>query len=189
MSSTDTIAIIGHSFRLPGGIDTSDDLWRALVDDSWSKCSTSAPPSRLSSAFEDKTFGEPGPRGGWLGRAGVEEFDPSFFRISPREAEALRPNTRLALELTWEALERAAIPPSSLAGKNVSVTIGMGNDDGWDLRQFAQRGPSAFDHYWGLDAEPSAVAGRVAQFFDFQGATSTISSACASGAAALDHGE
>ena len=49
------------------------------------------------------------------------------------EAATLRPNARLGLELTYEALQNAGIPPSTLRGKNVSVYVGLGTEDGWDM--------------------------------------------------------
>ena len=119
----------------------------------------------------------------------MEEFDPAFFNITPGEAETLRPNTRLALELTWEALERAGVPPSSLRGKNVSTFIAMGAEDGWDTRRYIEDGPSTFNHHWAANTDPSGVSGRVAHFFDFRGPTATISSACSSAASALREGQ
>jgi acyl transferase domain-containing protein len=44
-------------------------------------------------------------RGAFLDR--VDEFDPEFFGISPHEAADMDPRQRLALELSWEALEDA----------------------------------------------------------------------------------
>ena len=46
----------------------------------------------------------------------VGDFDAAFFGISPREAQAMDPQQRLLLEVTWEALERAGIDPTSLTG-------------------------------------------------------------------------
>ena len=41
---------------------------------------------------------------------------PYFFGMSPREAVKTDPQQRLALEVSWEALEDAAIVPGNLMG-------------------------------------------------------------------------
>ncbi|TFK50404.1 hypothetical protein OE88DRAFT_250761 [Heliocybe sulcata] len=181
----DFVAIIGSSCRLPGGVQDSSRFWSMLVEGGWKDCSQPPPPSR---GFDWMAPGSTPCNGGWLGQDGVEAFDASFFDIPPGEAEIMRPNCRLALELTWEALENAGVAPRELRGKRVSVTIAMGSEDNWDVRRALEEGPSAFDHNWAQNSDPSVVAGRVSHFFDFHGAASTVSSACASGANALDYG-
>ena len=187
----DPIAIISSACRLPLGITSASQLWDAFCNGDSKATFTSpdaVPDTRcpgLRPFFKETKIGA----AGWLGREGMESFDPTFFNISPAEAEVLRPNTRLSLELTWEALERAGVPPSSLRGKNVALSIGMGAEDGWDLHRFSDEGRGAFDHRWGANAEPSGVSGHVAHYFDFQGPSSVISTACSSAAFALRDGK
>src|SRR5437762_616265 len=92
------IAILGMGCRFPGGVNTPDDLWQLL------------------SAERDAVSEFPG---SFLDDAG--DFDAAFFGISPREAQAMDPQQRLLLEVTWEALERARINPSSLLGSDTGV--------------------------------------------------------------------
>jgi acyl transferase domain-containing protein len=51
-------------------------------------------------------------------------FDPTVFRISPREAEQIDPQQRLQLELAFEACEDAGFAPSRLAGTGTGVYVG-----------------------------------------------------------------
>ncbi|RAH78798.1 ketoacyl-synt-domain-containing protein [Aspergillus japonicus CBS 114.51] len=59
---------------------------------------------------------------------GIANFDAAFFGISAREAEQLDPQQRMSLEVAWEALEHAGIPPYSLVGSDTAVFMGVNTD-------------------------------------------------------------
>ena len=52
-------------------------------------------------------------QGGFIDK--VDQFDAKFFNVSPKEADFIDPQQRLALEVAWEALEDAAIDPARAA--------------------------------------------------------------------------
>ncbi len=59
----------------------------------------------------------------------VADFDADFFNLSPREASAMDPRQRMALELTWELFEDAFVIPETVRGQPVSVYLGAMTDD------------------------------------------------------------
>ncbi|KAH7872216.1 uncharacterized protein C8R40DRAFT_1173946 [Lentinula edodes] len=175
--------IVGLSCRLPGDITDFQSAWNLFADGKKSANSSKAPDTRLES-FQTA----PSMRGGWIGKEGVEFFDADFFNIPSREAPNLRPNIRLGLELTHEALENAGIAPSTLRGESIAVCIGMGTEDGWDIKQWGNHASTAFNSQWAANSDPSGVSGHISRFFDFHGPCSNVSSACSSGAFALRDG-
>ena len=56
---------------------------------------------------------------------GVDEFDPLFFNISPREAPYMDPQERLFLQCAYEAIEDAGYTRAALAEGDVGVFVGV----------------------------------------------------------------
>ncbi|MEO0036124.1 MAG: putative type polyketide synthase [Pseudomonadota bacterium] len=114
----------------------------------------------------------------------IDEFDAGFFGISPREAAWLDPQQRLLLELTWEAAENGGIPPSSLAGSDCAVYVGISGVD---------YGVRVMDDLAGMSAHSmtghalSIAANRLSYVFDLRGASVALDTACSSSLVALHH--
>lgn len=103
------VAVIGMGCRLPGGIDSPDRLWEALLrgDD----LVTEIPADRWDiDEYYDPEPGVPGRTdckwGAYLDNVG--DFDPEFFGIGEKEAIAIDPQHRLLLETSWEPWSTAA---------------------------------------------------------------------------------
>src|SRR5271154_1284555 len=133
------IAIIGMACRLPGGIESPDQLWDALLrgDD----LVTEIPPERWDAdEFYDPERGVPGRSvsrwGAFLDDVGG--FDAAFFGLNENMAAATDPQHRLLLETSWEAIEQAGIAPSSLAGTSTGVYLGLSHDDHTSITLDAQ---------------------------------------------------
>lgn len=83
----------------------------------------------------------------------------------------------MALELTWEALEHARIPASSLRGEAVGVYVGFSNND---YQFLAVSDPTVAHPYAITGTASSIIANRVSYFYDFRGPSVALDTACSS---------
>jgi acyl transferase domain-containing protein len=135
------VAIIGLACRLPAAANP-DGFWRLLCDGS-------------------EATALPGD---------AAEFDADFFNLSPREAAAMDPRQRLALELTWELFEDAFVVPESQRGQPVAVYLGAMNDD-YAFLTFAA---DNVDHYSFAGVSRSMIANRISFAFGLHGASMSV---------------
>src|SRR5262249_30348813 len=148
---------------------------------------TGIPPERWDvAAYYDQEPGQPGKsyvrHGGFLEE--IDRFDAAFFGISPREAAIIDPQHRLLLEVTWEALEHAGLPPARLAGSATGVFVGVtANDYGWLLIEQANKG--GIDPYFHTGNALNAGAGRIAYTLGLQGPCIAVDTACSSSLTAV----
>ena len=186
--STDTldIAVIGYACRVAGGNNSPSQLWDFLMrkgdasgpipDARWTPYMTRQPGNaqilrRIVSNgyFMDK----------------MENFDASFFGISPMEAEQIDPQQRIAVEVAWEALEQAGIPPQSLAGSDTAVFMGVNSDD--YSRLLLEDLPN-IEAWMGIGTAYCGIPNRISYLFDLKGPSSAVDGACASSLVAIHHG-
>jgi epothilone polyketide synthase D len=176
------IAIVGIGCRFPGGADTPGAFWELL------STGTDAVREIPSERWTDLPYGH---EGGSEQRSArwaalmddVASFDAGFFSITAREAISLDPQHRLLLEVAWEALERAAIAPASLAGSSTGVFVGTGACDYRD-RVMAQPVEDLDAHAF-TGCSGAFAAGRVSYLLGLHGPSFTVDTVCSSSLVAI----
>ncbi|HSS75683.1 MAG TPA: acyltransferase domain-containing protein, partial [Thermoanaerobaculia bacterium] len=181
-SADEPIAIVGMACRFPGAPDL-DAFWRLLCD------GIDATRELPAERWNPETFYDPDPetpgttntrRGAFLER--IDEFDPLFFGISPREAAEMDPQQRIMLELSWEALEDAGLPPRDLAGTKAGVFFGVVWRDYAELHRAA--GATVTSHT-GVGQGVTIVANRVSYVLGLRGPSLVVDTACSSSLVAV----
>ena len=181
-TSDEPIAIVGLACRLPGAPDP-DAFWRLLRDGV--DAIQEVPRERwdLDLLFDaDKSVpGKMSTRyGGFL--ADVGSFDASFFGISPREAIDIDPQQRLMMELSWEALEDAGLPPPSLKDTRTGVFFGAM----WmDYTRLAGATADRIGVHTATGQDLSIVPARVSYTLGLLGPSVAVNTACSSSLVAL----
>ncbi|WP_145968961.1 SDR family NAD(P)-dependent oxidoreductase [Streptomyces hyaluromycini] len=181
------IAIIGMSGRYPQA-DSLKEYWENL--EAGRDCITEIPgdrwelegfyhPDPVEAVEQRKSYGK---WGGFVN--GFAEFDPLFFRMSPREAFGMDPQERLFIATSWEAMEDAGYTKEQLAkryDRNVGVFAGITktgfNLYGPELASGGRRGE--------LHTSFASAANRVSYLLDLRGPSMPIDTMCSSSLVAV----
>ncbi|MEX2171919.1 MAG: SDR family NAD(P)-dependent oxidoreductase [Pirellulales bacterium] len=184
-AAAEPIAIIGMACRFPGA-RSLQEYWQVISEGI--DATSDIPASRWDvEALYDPTGTETGKMstrwGGFL--ADIDQFDPVFFGITPREAARMDPQQRLLLEVAWEAMENAGRPADQMAGSKTAVFVGIGGTD-------YSKVPAQFDDYFhhidahvGTGNALSIASNRVSYIFDLHGPSASVDTACSSSSLAI----
>jgi acyl transferase domain-containing protein/thioesterase domain-containing protein len=158
---SEPIAVIGIGCRFPGGVETPDQFWEVLA--LGLDVTTDVPAERWDMGpYYNPTRGIPGRtytrRGAFLDH--VHEFDAKFFGFTQAEIRSVPAEQRLALEVSWEALENAGYNPQLLPSDEAGV-------------------------YLGVSGAGAAISGGVSYFLNMRGPCLAIDTACASSLVAI----
>jgi myxalamid-type polyketide synthase MxaB len=182
-ASGEPIAVIGMSCRFPGAPDIAA-FWELLRRGE--DAIVEVPKDRWDlDAYYDPDPGMPGKMytrwGGFLND--IDGFSPAFFGISPREAASMDPQQRMLLEVSWEALESAAVVPERLQNGRVGMFVGVGATDYSEL--MVMQGAAAIDPYNGTGTAFSVSSGRLSYVLGVRGPSLALDTACSSSLAAV----
>jgi len=176
------IAIVGMGCRFPGGAEDPEAFWRLLEEgaDTLRRPPVERWGGEAGADGAGDPAGTPLPPGGFLD--GVDRFDADFFGISPREARRMDPQQRLALEVSWEALESAGQSREGLRGSRSGVFFGVSYND-YRALQFAD--PARIESYDVLGAAHAVVSNRLSYFLDLRGPSLAVDTLCSSSLVAI----
>lgn len=177
------IAIVGLSGSYPQARDIAT-FWKVLKEGK--NCITEVPSDRWDhnqyfDAEKNKTGKTYGRWGGFI--EGVDEFDPLFFGITPKEAEIMDPQERLFLQCVYEALEDAGFTKDGLghnritgSSGNVGVFVGVMNEE----YQLFGAAETALGRPLVLSGNSAAIANRISYFFNLNGPSIALNTMCSS---------
>ncbi len=180
-ASTEPLAVVGMSGRLPGARDLKE-FWAHLQVNA--DLIVPIPQSRWQQHSDREAGQARANAAGFM--ADADCFDSLFFGISPREAEAMDPQQRLFLEAVWACMEDAGYASGELSGSSTGVFVGASTSDYRDLCLTQATGADLA----GTDLAGGAtfhfeIANRVSYTLNLHGPSEVIDTACSSSLIAL----
>ncbi|XXR37670.1 SDR family NAD(P)-dependent oxidoreductase [Sorangium sp. So ce375] len=187
-SSGIDIAVVGMSGRYPRSYDLHA-FWKNL--EAGLDCITEVPKDRWDWReyhSDDRT--KPGhifsKWGGFI--EDHDKFDPMFFNIAPREADAMDPQERLFLEHCWAALEDAGYVREDLqkrGGRYLPGQVGVFAGAMFQEYPLFAAESSVRGERFGLPGGISSITSRVSYFCNFHGPSLAVDTMCSSSLTAI----
>ncbi|MBM7584502.1 thioester reductase-like protein [Bacillus pakistanensis] len=185
--STKEIAIIGMAMHYPKATNRNE-FWSNLIHEM--DCSGDFPVERrgdmesylrFKNSLNDtlKYF-----RGSYLEK--IDEFDYSFFGITPKEAVLMDPNQRLFLQTAWKAIEDAGYGGKKLVGSKTGVIVSSEGAKPLSYQTIVQdvEPESTYLAYPGNSGP--MTASRISYLLDLHGPTMLIDTSCSSSLSAVN---
>jgi amino acid adenylation domain-containing protein len=114
----------------------------------------------------------------------IDQFDASFFKISPQEADILPPEQRLFLENCWKAMEDGGYGGDRLKGSKTAVFVGYSESQARYEDLYIAKGKVNPTKYLSVYTS-SLLASRISYMMDFHGPAVMVDTACSSGLVAM----
>ncbi len=181
------IAIIGLGCKMPGNANSPEEFWDKVLAPGVDAI-TEIPADRWDNEkYYHPDYNMPGKIsvkwGGFIND--IDKFDAQFFSIAPKEAIRMDPQQRLALEVSYEALEDAGLDLNKIKGKNVGVFMGVSATDYGSLGWLSPAEHVTITGNTVGGGSNSIVTNRISYVYDFRGPSYTVDTACSSSLIAL----
>jgi acyl transferase domain-containing protein/thioesterase domain-containing protein/aryl carrier-like protein len=179
------IAVIGVAGRFPGAPDVRT-FWRNLREGVES-ISFFTDEELLAAGESPEALRDPAYVRANGKLDGIDQFDASFWGMSPRDAALFDPQHRLFLEVAWEAFEDAGWTPERIAGPvGVFAASGMSEYMMWNLvrnrEAIANVGAWLIRH---TGNDTNFLATRVSYELNLKGPSMNVQTACSSSLVAI----
>ncbi|KAL6229642.1 hypothetical protein BDW75DRAFT_249453 [Aspergillus navahoensis] len=179
------IAVIGMGCRLPGDITSPTDFWRMMLNKETAQ-TPKVPPSRfnIDAHFHENNDrpGSFGVLGGYFLNETLQEFDPSFFGLTPVEAMWMDPQQRKLLEVVYEAFESAGVTLQQVSGSDIACFIATFTSD---FQQISFKEHSFRHSLAATGVDPGIISNRISHIFNLQGPSIVVNTACSSSVYAI----
>ena len=120
--------------------------------------------------------------GGYFLNETLQEFDPSFFGITPIEAMWMDPQQRKLLEVVYESLESAGVTLDDIAGTKTAVFAACFTAD---FQQMCFKEPAFRHSLAATGVDPGILSNRISHVFNLRGPSIVVNTACSSSVYAL----
>ncbi|KAL4944975.1 hypothetical protein BDV06DRAFT_219781 [Aspergillus oleicola] len=175
------IAIIGAACNYPGA-NTLDELWDIIS--SGQVMYSEASPGRFGHLADSSSKPGVTVSGNFISDAA--QFDNGLFHISPREATYMDPQQRIALQVSYQAVESSGYFGFGFGFENagsfadVGCYVGVGSSD--HEHNVNSNKPTAYSF---TGSSRSFISGRISHYFKWTGPSMTIDTACSSSGVAI----
>ena len=177
-----SVAIVGYSYRMPGGIHTDDEFWRLLSE---REIVQERITDRYGRGYQPVGgFSGPGrfasPHEGLIRDDGEKLFDRGLFGLSQNEMTLMDPQVRMLLTCAWETFEHVGWDLHSLRNSPTGLFIGAQVPSVASWRPML--GASPFDV---TSISLAMLANRISYHFNLMGPSTTYCTACSASLTAL----
>ncbi|KAK1979528.1 fatty acid synthase [Colletotrichum cereale] len=174
------IAVVGMGCRLPGSVSSPADFWKLMMSKGTGQ-NPKVPESRFNiDSHYHKDNDRPGSfhvLGGYFVDGTLQEFDPSFFGITPIEAMWMDPQQRKLLEVVYESFESAGVTLEEIAGSKTAVFAASFTAD---FQQMSFKEPSFRHAFAATGVDTGIISNRISHVFNLKGPSIVVNTACSS---------